>query len=89
MGIVRSGARQKKTGEEAPAPLFLSSLALPALFLIIAVFDDGNFLLLPVRAGQFRQIVQFSRPPYDILLPSRKKQITIRTFAKSVESVAL
>jgi hypothetical protein len=72
MGMVRLGARQEKTGGEAPAPLLLSSPALPALFMPIAVFDDGKFLFLTYSAGQFRQ---FSGQPYAILLLLGKSEL--------------
>ncbi len=72
MGIMRPGARQEKTGGEAPAPLLLSSPALPAFFMPIAVLGDGKLLFLTCNAGQFRQ---FSSRAYAILLPSGKSEL--------------
>jgi len=75
MGTVRPGARQEMTGGEAPAPHLLSSPALPALFMPIAVFDDGKFLFLAWSAGEFRQLPHRSYQSDAILLPSEKSEL--------------
>jgi hypothetical protein len=60
------------TGGEAPAPLLLSSPALPAFAMVIAVLDDGKLLFLTCSAGEFRQ---FCNQSYTLLLPLGKSEL--------------